>query len=327
MKLPVSTRMVDKALAAMTSAVEVYNRPSFAYREETFAILALNAWELLAKAKIIKDAGNDHRAIWIYEPRPLKGGSMSNKLYIKANRTGNPMTLSIHGCIKKLNSAKLLDPEVEANVLALVAIRDNATHYFSASRQLAQQTAEISTATVRNFVLLAKDWFKADFSENFSLCLPLAFLSGPTKVQTVVTGGEQKLIDYLNGLAAKQTPANDYAVSLRVAVTLDKSKAAGAIKFQHSKDPDAIKVDMSEEDVRKNYPWSYRDLTTALKKKQIPGFVENSQYHKLRKAFEGDPKFAHARFLDPANKTSKSLKKILYNPNIMAKIEEAYALL
>lgn len=66
---------------------------------------------------------------------------------------------------------------------------------------MAQQTVEISTAIVKNFVLLAKDWFKADFSENFSLCLPLAFLSGPTKVQTVVTGGE-RLPQRLGGEAA-----------------------------------------------------------------------------------------------------------------------------
>src|ERR1700712_5403410 len=122
MKLPISSRMVDKALAAMTSAVEVYNRASFAYREETFAILALNGWELLVKAKLIKDDGNDHRAIWIYEPRQLKNGGMSKKLYVRTNRTGNPMTLGIPGCIRKLNTTKLLDAEVEANLMALVAI-------------------------------------------------------------------------------------------------------------------------------------------------------------------------------------------------------------
>src|ERR1700712_5779812 len=95
MKLPISSRMVDKSLAAMTSAVEVYNRASFAYREETFAILALNAWELLLKAKLVKEGGNHPRAIWIYEPRENKHGGLSKKLYIRTNRTGNPMTKAL----------------------------------------------------------------------------------------------------------------------------------------------------------------------------------------------------------------------------------------
>ena len=43
MRPPIHQRFVDKADAAITAAVEIYNKPSFAYREETFAILALNA--------------------------------------------------------------------------------------------------------------------------------------------------------------------------------------------------------------------------------------------------------------------------------------------
>ena len=47
-------RFVDKAEAAMTAAIEIYNKPCFPYREEVFSILALNAWELLLKAAVLK---------------------------------------------------------------------------------------------------------------------------------------------------------------------------------------------------------------------------------------------------------------------------------
>src|SRR5208283_3351467 len=43
------TYLVEKAIDAAISAIEVYNKPRFRYREETFAILMLNAWELLLK--------------------------------------------------------------------------------------------------------------------------------------------------------------------------------------------------------------------------------------------------------------------------------------
>jgi hypothetical protein len=43
--------LLDKSVSAMISAIEIYNKPDFKYREETFAILAINSWELLLKAK------------------------------------------------------------------------------------------------------------------------------------------------------------------------------------------------------------------------------------------------------------------------------------
>jgi len=42
----------------MLAAIEVYNKPIFEYREETYAILAVNAWELLLKARILQIDNN-----------------------------------------------------------------------------------------------------------------------------------------------------------------------------------------------------------------------------------------------------------------------------
>ena len=139
-----------------------------------------------------------------------------------------------------------------------------------------------------------------------------------------MTGGEKKLIDYLKALAAKPTPATDYAVSLRLEVKVDKTQAVGAIKFQPSKDPDAIKVEMSEEDVRKLYPWDYSKLTAHLKGR-ISGFLVNEQYHKIRIGLQKNTKLGRERFLDPGN--PKSPKKMFFNPNIATEIENAYKLL
>ncbi len=46
-----SKELVDRAIAATVSAIEIYNKPDFRYRAETFCILAINGWELLFKAK------------------------------------------------------------------------------------------------------------------------------------------------------------------------------------------------------------------------------------------------------------------------------------
>jgi len=47
--------LLEKSIQAALSAIEVYNKPDFKYREESFSILMVNAWEVLLKAKILKD--------------------------------------------------------------------------------------------------------------------------------------------------------------------------------------------------------------------------------------------------------------------------------
>jgi len=49
-----SNTLYNKSLSAILAAIEVYNKPNFFYREETFAILATNRWELLLKARILQ---------------------------------------------------------------------------------------------------------------------------------------------------------------------------------------------------------------------------------------------------------------------------------
>jgi Domain of unknown function (DUF3644) len=51
--------LVDNSLSAVLAAIEIYNKPNFSYREEAFTILIINAWELILKAKILKDANDD----------------------------------------------------------------------------------------------------------------------------------------------------------------------------------------------------------------------------------------------------------------------------
>ena len=46
-----SQYLLEKSIQAAISAIEIYNKPDFKYREESFCILIVNTWELLLKAK------------------------------------------------------------------------------------------------------------------------------------------------------------------------------------------------------------------------------------------------------------------------------------
>lgn len=324
MRPPLHTKFLDKAQAAITAAVEIYNKPSFAYREETFSLLALNAWELLLKAKVLKDGDNDLKTIRVYEPRKTKGGTPSRKLYLKRNRAGNPQTLSLGACILAIEkSPAKLSQEVKGNIAALTAVRDNAAHYVNASPVLAKQVLEIASASIKNFILLTKQWFGRDFSDTLSILLPLSFISGAKEVESVVVSAdESRLIKYLQSLAAIDgKSASPFAVAVRLQVRLEKSSLASASKVEISKDPEAIKVTLSEEDIRAKYPWDYRELTKRLVAR-YSDFKQDAKFHSIRKPLLHDEKFVKSRYLDPGN--PKSPKKDFYNPNVLQVFDRHY---
>lgn len=324
MRPSLHTKFLEKAQAAITSAVEVYNKPSFAYREETFALLALNAWELLLKAKVLKDGDNDLKVIRVYEPRKTVKGAPSKKLYLKRNRAGNPQTISLGACLVALErTSARLTHEVKGNLVALTAIRDNSAHYISASPVLAKQVLEIASASVKNFVILAKQWFGRDFSDSLSLVLPLSFMSGAKEVDSVVvTADENRLIRYLQQLATIDSKTSSpFAVAVRLHVKLEKSSLATASKVEISKDPDAVKVTLSEEDIRDKYPWDYRELTKRLIDRYTD-FKQDAHFHSIRKPLLQDERYVKSRYLDPGN--PKSPKKDFYNPNVLQVFDQHY---
>lgn len=326
MRPPIHLRFVDKAAAALTSAVEVYNKPSFAYREETFAILALNAWELLLKGKVLADAGNDIKVLRIYDARKTKSGVLSKKVYLKRNRTNNPQSIGFGQCLAMLDKGvNKLAPEVKSNLVALTEIRDNSVHFVTASRVLAKQAQELSSASVKNFVLLAKLWFKRDLSKGLHLVMPLSFITGTTDADTVVVSpDESRLIKYLQSLAAeKHEDDSEFAVALRLELTVEKSNLSTASKVQLSKDGDAVKVMLSEQDIRDRYPWDYKELCARLAKRYT-NFKQDKKFHSLRKPLLADDRYAKSRYLDPGN--PKSPKKDYYSSSVMTVMDPHYTL-
>lgn len=325
MRRPLSSRFVDKSESALASAVEIYNKPSFAYREETFALLMLNAWELLLKAKVLHENDNDVRSIRVYEKRRNKSGDWSKKIYVRRNRSQNPVTLSVAECIRKLDDKKAtrLSPEVKINIIGLTEIRDNAAHFIQASPVLAKQVLEIGTASIQNFVVLCRKWFKRDMSRSLSLILPLSFVSGATEAAVVsVSSDERNLISYLERLGRKKSEEDSgFNVAVRLDIKLQRSKLDTASIVEVTNDPGAMKVTLSEEDIRKRYPWEYSELVDRLRAR-YPNFKMNSEFYKIKSSIMDDPKFVNRRLLDPGN--PKGIKKDFYNPNVLSIFDKHY---
>lgn len=154
--------------------------------------------------------------------------------------------------------------------------------------------------------------------------MPIGFMGQMPSGQVVSLSDDQKsLIHYLAGLMRSSTDvANSFHVSLELKLSFKRSAATpGTVAVTVSSDADAVKVTLSEEDVRQRYPWDYADLTGHLKSR-YSDFKENSKYHQHRKNLALEKGLAMMRYLDPGN--PRSSKKEFYSPNIVRRFDELY---
>ncbi len=323
---PRSRSLLDKSLSALLAAIEIYNKPVFGYREEAFAILAVNAWELLLKARILQLASNKVAPILEYERRRKADGTPSEKLYRKQNRAGNFTTIGLFKAIDTLANkyGDSLAPALKANIEALVEIRDNAVHFVNKDFVFAKGIHEIGTAAVKNYIAAARQWFGSDLSDQGMFLMPLAFISNVRSAEGVSLNAEERhLIGYLEGLRTAENVENnkDFHVALTIEVSLKRSRSGDGAQFSISASPDAIPVRIEEADIRDTYPWSYDNLTKRLQLR-FENFKVNKKYHDLRKALETNLKFCRERLLDPGKPEGQ--KKKFYNPNIVKAFDPHY---
>lgn len=318
--------LADKSIDAMLAAIEIYNKPNFAYREESFSILAINAWELLLKARILQIEKNRISAILAYERRRKADGALSEKLYRKKNRSGTHLSVGLFAGFNRLvnDYGDTIPKAVRENLDLLCEVRDNAVHFLNKGFDMSKLVQEIGTANLRNYLALFRRWFGTDLSVYNFYLMPLAFVGHPTQVEAVTLNSEErKLIKFFRERIAADggVEEDEYSVALRVDVKFARSKYSAAQKVVVTNDPDATPVTLSEEDIRDRYPWDYQILTTRLKSR-YSDFLQNQRYHQIRKPLEEDDRYCLKRYLDPAKK--KGIGKCFYNANIIAEFDKHY---
>lgn len=325
-----AAKLYSKSESAMIAAIEVYNKPTFAYREETFSILAINAWELLLKARVLSQNLNNLRSIYVLEHKQLADGSTSARKFPRLNRAGNHTTIGLFAAIAKLEATTdtRLPTEVRGNIEALLEVRDNAVHFENAGFPLAKHVLEIGTASVRNYVELAKRWFSQDLSKYNLYLMPIGFLATPSATGIAVGGSEGKLVSYLRNLSAAQnttsaSSSSAYHIALDVNLKFKRTATNAVSTFALTNDPTAPHVILTEEDILARYPWDYKALLAACRLRYV-NFKENSAFHERRNPLLEDKRYALHRFLDPRN--PKSSKKVFYSPGILAQFDSLFTL-
>lgn len=318
--------MLEKSISAMLSAIEIYNKPDFKYREETFSILCINSWELLLKAKVLNLSSNRLSSLYVKERKTLKSGKKSQQLTPKKNRSGNPMSVTLHQAYTIITEdyGVKIDRAVSDNILALTEIRDNSIHFVNSDLLLSLKVQQLGSASLQNYLHLVSLWF-GDMLSNYNFYLmPLSFFRSFDKAPGVIlNANEKKVLNYINSIEEgyDNIEMSDYNLTLNIDLNFQKVRSDSSIPVQYSNDENALKVILSEEDIIGKYPWDYDVLSKQLSKR-YSNFKMNTKYHRLRKNLENDKRFTHVRLMNPLN--PESGQKVFYNPNIQKEFDKHY---
>ena len=301
-----SVTMARHAKSALLAAVEIYNKAVFPYREHTFAILMVNAWEILLKAKIVHDAGNV-RAIY----------QRDGTRYRRDRDMGYPMTIPLKRALSEVS----LPEKVTASIRIMITIRNQVLHFGNLGAGTQQDILAYGTASVQNFTRLYREWFNEIVGDIY--LLPIGFLGDAHLSTTKANVGQRQLLDSLSSIAAAASnDKSDYAVRLHVDIQINPQFTGGG-SIGITADPSAPMVQVSDDKMLERWPDTYNDIL-SLCRERYDGFKQNLRFHRVMKAIKENPNCAHERRLDPRG--AGTTGKMFYNREAtLAMLDAEYA--
>ncbi len=311
--------LLNKSINSMLSAIEIYNKPNFSYREETFAILAVNAWELILKAYLLKKCSYKMENLYVMEPVIKVNGEKSTRRKPKLNRANNPMTIGLFEVIKKIEEkgTKISDNLI-SSIESLVELRDNAIHFHN-EREISKELQELGFACIKNYMNIIKHWsLEIDLSSYNFYLMPLAYVDSKIQASSITTEEVKKYIDFVKN-KVNRTTDDDFTIAISIDIQFNKSNSFDAIGMRHAHD--GIPIKLSEEDIRNRYPLTTKELKDKAKNRYLD-FKQDKKFNSLMKGLKSNDKLCYVRELDPGNVKKK--KKTFYSTNVWQEFDKHY---
>lgn len=314
--------LLDKSVNSMLSAIEIYNKPNFSYREETFAILACNAIELLFKAHLLKESAYQMKSLYVLEPVLKKNGKPhKTRKRAKQNRSHNPVTIGLFETIRKLDSIGFgITKNHFANIEALVELRDNAVHFHN-EKNISKEIQELGFATIKNYMHIIKKWdIDIDLSAYNFYLMPLAYVDSKLVSQGLTTEAVANYLSFIkNKIDDKDEEDQEFDIAVSIDISFSKSKSFEGINFKY--DPNGLPIKLSEEDMRSRFPLTHKEVCKKARIRYID-FKQNQTFNAIMRGIKSNKKLYHERKLDPTN--PKSQKKPFYSTNIWQELDKHY---
>ena len=289
--------MARCAGSALLAAIEIYNKPTVEYREQTFALLATNAWEILLKARLVQLGQGKIQTIY-----RRKSGS---RQYERDKATNEPITISLSQAINRVG----LPREAKANIQGIIETRNKAAHLGMLKPEVRDRILMFGTAAVQNFIKLSSKWFGE--TVDMPYLLPVGFVGHATSTRGNLPKGQKALINTLDSLARLPSGTSDpeYSVVMNVQIDIQPGLSGGG-SVGMTNNSNAPKFRVSDDEALATFSATYHDLIRACKKR-YSDLKQNTHFYRLLKLVKADPNCAHERKLNPNN--SKSSKQMFYN--------------
>ncbi|NGN93913.1 DUF3644 domain-containing protein [Nocardioides sp. KC13] len=255
-------RLADNSMAAMLSAVEVYNKPQMTYRDEVTVTLVVNAWELAAKATLRQD---------------------NRSIFYPKQRGERYRSISIDDALGRMNAHGLWPetvdgPAVTANIEALTEYRDRVIHLYNA-QGLGAVIYPFLQQNVLNFrdFMLAR--FKKDLAESMTWqLLPLGATAPADAVQfmrvdrnaTMVTEVEEFINALRDLMDAAQNAGGDMSrVATIYDINMQSVKKMSSADLVVAVSPTADgQVVVRKTDPNQTHPFSAKELLKKVNEKR-----------------------------------------------------------
>lgn len=237
-------RLVSKSQEAFLLSLEIINKPTINYRAENFAFMICNAWELLLKAQLVMEQGED-------------------AIYYKGNKD---RTLSLSNCVELIfNDFK--NP-IKANLRIIIKLRNEYTHFITAEYD------NLYSSFFQANILYYIDHLNKVFEIDINNSLPNNFIAIATNLEDlsdvkVLTKLDKATFDYFRKVKKDLLlDAESDGVRIGVEVRLKNVKKGEDFTYRFDRDSDITGQVIREiQDPSNTHPYRAKEVVSIVNEK------------------------------------------------------------
>ncbi len=177
-------RLLEKSQEAFIMAVEIYNRPSIKYRVEGFSFFICNAWELMIKAKIIKENGYK-KLFYINRNGEQRTITLKKALQLTLSNKKSPVVKNLNSIIELRNTSThfIVEEDNQIYLGLFQACISNYEQYMNTWHQ--RRIADIFPSNYLTLSINARSFAVKDISAKYPDDVALALLSRKNNISTL----------------------------------------------------------------------------------------------------------------------------------------------
>ncbi len=256
--------LVEKSQEAFIVGIELYNKPTIHYRVEGFSFFICNAWELMLKAYLLREKGE--QAIY-YDDKP--------------NRT-----ITLDNCIKMVFTNNK-DP-LRRNLEKIVELRNTSTHFVT--EEYEQIYVPLFQANVFNYINTMLKFFEVDITDKLgNNFLTLSVKMNDFNEESILARYPRQMATHIiNALSqvGKEILKEDnvnYAIHIKHDYYITRDAKSATARFVFAKDAEHAAFILKEwHDMQNECPYTMNNCLELINqriKKQKINFINPATPH------------------------------------------------